>query len=82
TANTTTGGVFKRDCIIKLRKSAFGQSAFSIQAAQQWNSTPAHIRALSTFNSVTKELKKWLIVISTFEGVEKGICLFLSDQAM
>lgn len=46
TADITVCGVTKRDCIILFRKSVFGQSAFSIQAAEEWNSTPQYLREL------------------------------------
>ncbi len=62
TANhSRTRGAASVDCIIPFRKSAFGQTDFSVRAAAEWNLTPINIRNLNTYSTFKIQLKKWLI---------------------
>ena len=56
----STRSVARGDCIIPLRKSALGQTAFSVRAAREWNLIPIHIRNFKTYPSFKLNLKKWL----------------------
>lgn len=56
-----TRGVARGNCIVPLRKSACGQSAFSFKAAQEWNTLPNHIREPTTYTAFSRQLKLWLI---------------------
>lgn len=57
----STRSATRGDCIVPLRKSAFGQTAFSVRAAREWNLIPIHIRNFKTYASFKFHLKKWLI---------------------
>ncbi len=59
--HSRTRGAARGDCIIPFRKSAFGQTAFSVRAAAEWNLTPINIRNLNTYSTFKIQLKKWLI---------------------
>lgn len=48
------------DCIVLFRKSALGQTAFSVRAVREWNLIPIHISNLKTYASFKINLKKWL----------------------
>lgn len=48
------------DCSVKLKRTAFGQSVFSVKAAERWNKIPVYIRESSTFNHFKTVLKIWL----------------------
>lgn len=61
TDHSRTRGAVRGDCIIPLRKSLFGQTTFSVQAAHEWNLTPITIRNSNTYNSFKIQLKKWLL---------------------
>ena len=56
-----TRGAARGDCEIPLRKTVFGQSAFTYRAANEWNTIPQTIRESISYNSFKKNLKKWLI---------------------
>ena len=59
--STSTRSAARGDCLVQFRKSAFGQSAFSVRAAHEWNSIPADIRNISSYVSFKSFLKRWLI---------------------
>ena len=48
------------DCTVKLRKTAFGQSAFSVKAVEKWNLMPTQIRDSATLSVFKSKLKSWL----------------------
>ena len=55
-----TRSAARGDCIVPLRKSVFGQTAFSVRAAREWNLIPTHIRNFKTYVSFKFNLRKWL----------------------
>ena len=55
-----TRAAIRGNCIIHLRRTEFGRSAFSIRATNMWNSTPSSIRQSPTFTSFKHQLKLWL----------------------
>ncbi len=57
----STRGTLRGDCIIPLRRSQFSQSAFSVKAAQEWNTIPTTIRDLDTYALFRVQFKNWLI---------------------
>lgn len=57
TAQRVTRGSARGDCVVPLRKSTFSQSAFSVRAAQEWNSVPQNIRELTTYTLFKNHLK-------------------------
>lgn len=57
----STRSAARGDCIVPFRKSALGQTAFSIRAAREWNLIPIHIRNFKSYVSFKHNLKKWLI---------------------
>ncbi len=65
--HSRTRGAARGDCIIPFRKSLFGQTAFSVRAAAEWNLTPINIRNLNTYSTFTIQLKKWLIDNQSFQ---------------
>ena len=60
-----TRGSVRGDCVIPLRKSAFGQSAWSVRGASEWNSIPEEVKQQSTYQTFKKHLKQWLINTDT-----------------
>ncbi len=44
------------DCSTKFKKTVFGQSAFSVRAAERWNLIPVYIRGCATF-SILKTIR-------------------------
>ncbi len=48
------------DCSTKFKKTVFGQSAFSVRAAERWNLIPVYIRECATFSIFKTTLKVWL----------------------
>ncbi len=59
--NRSTRAGSRGDCLVPLRKSAFGQSVFSYRASHSWNTIPSDIRDLPTLTYFTKHLKIWLL---------------------
>jgi len=55
-----TRSVSSNNLTVPLRKSSFGQSAFSVRAAQFWNTIPTHIRNADTYRTFKNMLKAWL----------------------
>ena len=60
TDDSRTRSAARRDCIIPRRRSAFGQSAFSVRASHTWNRLPTSVRHDDTYHSFKTELKSWL----------------------
>jgi len=60
TAQRSTRGGERRDCIILHKRSNFSQSVFSLKAAREWNSVPSIIERLHAFDSFQSRLKKLL----------------------
>ncbi len=53
-----TRSLVRGDCSIQFKKTVFGQSAFSVRAAERWNLRPVYIRewtTLSIFKTMRKE---------------------------
>uniref|UniRef100_A0A8C8E3R6 Reverse transcriptase domain-containing protein n=1 Tax=Oryzias sinensis TaxID=183150 RepID=A0A8C8E3R6_9TELE len=59
--HSRTRSAVKGDCIIPFRKSVFGQTAFSVRAATEWNFTLVSIRNQNTYHLFKTQLKKCLI---------------------
>lgn len=57
----STRGAARGDCTIPLRKSAFGQTSFSVHAAKDWNFIPTTIRNMNTYHTFKTHLKQWLV---------------------
>ncbi len=54
--DSRTRSAARGDCIIPRRRTAFGQSAFSVRASHTWNSLPTAIRNNDTYHSFKIEL--------------------------
>ncbi len=48
------------DCSNQFKKTVFGQSAFSVRAAERWNLIPVYIRKCTTLRIFKTTLKVWL----------------------
>ena len=49
-----------RDCHVPFRRTAFGQSAFSVKATTQWNALPNDIKNCDSLSSFKTKLKSLL----------------------
>lgn len=56
-----TRSASSKNLLVRLRKSAFSQSAFSVRAVHFWNTIPSHIRSVDTFQNFKNMLKSWLL---------------------
>ena len=55
-----TRSMVNGNCEISYRRSKFGQSAFSIQGCQLWNTLPTEIKLIPDIKSFTTKVKCWL----------------------
>ena len=49
-----------QDCTVPFRRTAFGQSAFSVKATNQWNTLPDDVRSCSSISTFKTNLKRLL----------------------
>ncbi len=70
----STRDAVRGDCIIPLRQSKFSQSAFSVKAAQEWNTIPTTIRALDTYALFKGSIEELVNQYSDLSKLESYIC--------